>query len=255
MQKKLSVILVIFVFIAFIIYFNSSFPPFRFISGVVQSVFLIPKKILYSAKLNLSSQKDIDKLKQENRKLIEKLTDYERVIKDNTALRSQFEIDSGKAQELLPARVIGFLGAASTPTALIIDKGENDGVKKGMAVVVGKNLVGKIETVSKKYSQIILPLNKNFTALGRSSDANTTGIVRGENDFILFDQVVITDSISIDEVITAKGEVDGDGIGLTPDLIIGKITSINKNESKPFQTAKIESLIPFSKLEIVFVAK
>lgn len=255
MQKKLSIVLIGFVVIAFIIFFNNSFPPFKFISGVVQSVFLFPKKILYSAKLGGSVVSDMDRLRDENRKLTEKLAEYEKIKKDNIALRSQFEIESVESQKLLPAKVIGFLGAASTPTVLIVDKGEVDGVKNGMAVVVGKNIVGKINKVLDRYSQIILPINKEFKTLGKSLATGVVGVVRGQNDFILLDQVVVNDNISVDEIIVTKGEADDRGIGIKSDLIIGKIKSVNKNESKPFQTAKIESLIQFSKLEIVFIEK
>jgi len=54
-------------------------------------------------------------------------------------------------------------------------------------------------------------------------------------------------------VILTKGEVGSDGIGVVPDLIIGKITSISKNETSPFQSAEVMPVIDFSKLTNVFI--
>jgi len=67
------------------------------------------------------------------------------------------------------------------------------------------------------------------------------------------DKVVITDELEKGHLIVSKGEVEKNGIGIPPDLIIGKIKSVNKSDNKPFQNAEIESLINYSQLEVVFV--
>ena len=252
MKKRVNIILLIFLLVSFLAFLNPTFPPFKIVRGFAQAIFSVPKLALYTVKLGfLSEGKEVSQLKDENRKLYEKLSDFDRLKRDNEALRSQFEISSAASQNLLLAKVIGFLGPLSNPTSLIIDKGEIDGVKNGQAVVSGKNLVGKIENISEKFSQVMLPVNKNFTVLGKSSNNNSQGIVRGENDFILFDQIVITEKVEDQEVVLTKGEDNG----IQSDLIVGKISSVNRRESAPFQTAKIESLVPFSKLETVFIEK
>ena len=44
-----------------------------------------------------------------------------------------------------------------------------------------------------------------------------------------------------------------EGFGIPQDLIIGRIVSLNKVSSAPFQTAKVESFLSFPRLETVFV--
>lgn len=254
MKKRINVILLVFVIFSFLIFLNPDFLPFKLFKGAIQTVFSAPKQALYSIKLGfLSQNKEIEKLKEENRKLSEKVSDFDRIKRDNEALRSQFESGSSPIEKMLTAKVVGFLGPLTHPTVLIINKGEVDGVKKGAAVVFGKNLVGKADKVSEKYSQIILPTNKNFTILGKSSENNSSGVVRGENDFILFDQVVITENLKSDELVLTKGESDDPALMFQREFIVGKISSINKKESQPFQTAKIESILSYHKLETVFV--
>lgn len=252
MKKRINLILLIFLLISFLVFLNPTFLPFKLARGFVQAVFSVPKSALYTLKLGfLSEGKELSQLKDENKKLYEKLSEYERLKRDNEALRSQFETSSSNSQNLILAKVIGFLGPLTNPNTLVIDKGERDGIKNGQAVVSGKNLVGKIEKVSEKYSQVMLPTNSGFSLLSKSSQNNSQGIVRGEGDFILLDQVVITEKIENGELVLTKGEENS----VPSDLIIGKIVSVNRRESAPFQTGKIESLVLFSKLETVFISK
>lgn len=255
MQRNLTITLGVFLTLSLIILLNNTFAPFSFLSGITQALFSIPKSQLYKTKTTLAPGQVIDmqKLVAENKKLTEKVVEFERLKQDNAALKSQFETTDIQAVNLMPVHVVGFLGEFSNPTTLVVDRGESDGLKKDMVVVVGGNLVGKIGAVSKNFSQVILISNKQFTTLAKSSDSTASGIVMGEGNFILLDKVAITDSLAEDAIITTKGDISQSGIGIPSDLIIGKVVSLNKKSSAPFQTAKIESSIPFSRLEIVFV--
>jgi rod shape-determining protein MreC len=255
MQRSFVITLIVFLGFSLIIFLNSAFAPFSFLASITQIIFSIPKEQLYSAKTGIVSGKkvDVEKLIAENNKLTEKVVEFDRLKQDNSALQSQFETPEPRASNILPTRVVGFLGEFANPTTLIIDKGEKDGLKKDMAVISGKNLVGKVTSVSRNFSQVMLVLHPQFTALAKSSDSQASGVVRGETSFILLDNVSITDNLSSDAIITTKGDVSQGGIGIPQDLIIGKVISLNKNNSAPFQTAKIESSVSFSRLETVFV--
>lgn len=198
---------------------------------------------------------EIKNLRNENRKLAEKVVDFEKMKADNQAFRSQFEISEIRSDSLLASRVVGYLGDTAFPKNLILDKGKLDGVQEGMSVISGKNLVGKIEKVTEKYSQVMLAINKDFVILGKTSQESIQGIIKGEDDFMLFDKVDITQNLVLGEIIVTKGELKNDGIGVQNDLIVGKITSINKKNSQPFQTAKIESFLKFNLLDTVFILK
>lgn len=254
MSRKINLTLVIFLFLSLLILLVLPISPFE---GLIQKTFSKPLTSLYRIKIGLpfsgSENAEIAKLKDENRKLQEKMADYEKIKKDNQALRSQFENSDFKSQNLVSAEVVGFAGKYSSPSFLIINKGNADGVKKGAAVISGKNLVGRIEKTSEHFSQIILPTNENFSILGKDASTGAVGVIKGAGDFILLDNVVITDNLQKDDMILTKGELDNSGVGIPSDIIVGKINSINKTENKPFQNAKIESLIDYSKLEIVFV--
>lgn len=254
MQKKTTIVIGVLIFFCIVIFFARSTPPILFTSGVFQNLFSIPKSFIYDFRGNGSQESgQIKKLIEENKNLSKKLLEFERIKKDNDAFRSQFETEQAKQYKLLPAKVIGFGGSFSNPTTLVIDKGTSDGVKKDMAVISDNNLVGKIGEVSQNYSQLILPVSKKFMTLGKTSEGQLLGVVSGTGDFIFFDRVETTKTLTNGETVLTKGEVNSSGAGVPPDFVIGKISSVNKNESLPFQNAKIESIIQFSRLYTVFV--
>src|SRR3989338_5833681 len=185
--------------------------------------------------------------------LAQKIVDYEKLRRDNQALKDQFETGATREFKLLPAGVLGSQGTFSYPTALIIDQGERSGVAHGMAVVFKDNLLGKVSAVSDNYSKIILTENERFSTLARTSDTNALGVTSGQGNFILFSQVSINDIINPGQLILSRGEINEQGFGIPPDFIIGKISEVDKNESLPAQSAKIESIISISQIDTVFV--
>lgn len=222
------------------------------LSNLAQKIAGPPKSLLYQTKVIQGDNKDKELL-EENEKLRQKIVDYERVKRDNQVLRDQFETQETHEFTLLPARILGSLGSFSNPSALIIDQGGKSGVKRGMAAVVKSNLLGKVETVSENYSKISLTHNEKFSTLARSSETNALGVARGVEDFILFDQVSINDNISIGQLLLTRGEINEEGFGIPPDFIIGKISEVDKNESLPNQSAKVEAITDASRIDMVFI--
>ncbi|MGE5042255.1 MAG: rod shape-determining protein MreC [Candidatus Levyibacteriota bacterium] len=250
MQKRL-VLISSFIIFSLLLYFSSTV--FSSPLGFVASLFSVPRASLYSFAHAQNTPTQLDVLQNENKKLREQLAQMNFLKQDNAALRNQFLDTTIPSEKLLPARVIGFKGSIFLPTAFILDQGVKSGVKKGMAVVIGHQLVGKIGNTSDYYSEVYLPINKNFTTLAVSTDNNTPGIIAGQEDFMLFGDIVITDTIAKDETVATKGEKDVSDVGIPSGLIIGKIKTVNKSETKPFQSAVVESLVDFKKLTTVFV--
>lgn len=250
MIKQILLLSAFLILSFFIFFFSKSLSsPVDFLS----SLFSFPRASLYGFAHAQSAPTEYEKLQDENKKLREKLTELNFLRQDNAALRSQFQDTTIPSEKLLPAKIVGFKGSIFAPSSFILNQGEKSNIKKGMGVIAGHELVGKIWNVSRYYSEVILPTNKDFSTLGVSAENNTPGIVAGQEDLILFGDVVITDTISKNETIETKGEKDVAGIGLPAGLIIGKVKTVNKSETQPFQSAVVESLVDFKKLTTVFI--
>lgn len=189
----------------------------------------------------------IKKLKEENLELLSKVAGFDKLEKENAALSDQFQTYYPQSVQLLEARIVGAPGVN-----LILNKGSKDNLKEGMAVVVKDNLVGIISDVSVNLSKVNLVNNPSFL-LTVKTEFGAQGVIKGTGAGITLDNVLLSDNIKNSEIVYTLGDIDLEGIGVPPDLIVGKIIEIEKNPSELFQKAKIESFIDFSKLSIVFV--
>lgn len=250
-QKRNIVItlVVLFVFSLGIFFYKDS-QPVAFFEGVIQSMFSVPKQSLYSFGKSGEVDSSTDK---KFRELEQRMVDYQLLKSDNEALKSQFDSSGETSISLVAAKIIGFQGESRHPSQFVINVGKKNKIKIGMTVIYQKNLIGKIEKVSSNYSVVETPFNSKFKVLAKYPDTGANGILVGRNDFLLFDGVVITDTLKKDGIIVTKGEVDSNGVGVVPDIIIGKITSISKNETAPFQSAEVNPLIDYTRLSNVFV--
>lgn len=251
-RKKIITTLIVLFILSILVYVYRDSRPVLVVQGAFQSFFNVPKSVIYALGKK-ENDKRIADLTQKNRELTQKLVDFELTKKDNDALRSQFATSGAISQNLVAAKIIGFQGERSSPTFFIINAGLKDSIKSGMSVIFQKYLIGKVITVTQDYSVVSTILNQKFQVLAKLPETNANGILIGKNDFMLFDGVVITDSLKKDGVIVTKGEIDKDGVGVVPDMIIGKIVSISKNETAPFQSAQVMPLLDLSKLTDVFV--
>ncbi|HVZ12180.1 MAG TPA: rod shape-determining protein MreC [Patescibacteria group bacterium] len=259
MKKIQLAVLFIFLTLSLLILLNNNSWPFSALAAIAQNTFKVPKSIIYGMRSDdnelTGKGSPAEKLKKENLELTQKLLDYDRIKRDNDAFRSQFDTTETKSYTLSPVKVIGFTGSFFQPITLTIDHGSDLGMKTGMAVVEGNNLIGKLGKVTPVFSEVILTINPDFVTLAKASDTGAPGVAHGDQDFILLDRVSINDTINNNTFLLTAGDVGSSGIGIPPELVIGKIVSVNKSPSLPFQTAKIETTIDFSRLETVFVVE
>jgi len=106
---------------------------------------------------------NISNLNNTNNELVQKITSLEvdksKIIElehENTLLKNELGfIENNKEEILCPAKIIG-----REPTSfmdhVIVDKGEADGIKKGMAAISAGVLVGQVSEVYGNKSKIIL---------------------------------------------------------------------------------------------------
>lgn len=251
-KKKLIITLILIGIVSVLVFVYKDSKPIAFLQGAFQSFFEKPRSFVYAIGRG-EEKNEVEKLNKRIKELEQKLVEFETVKKDNEALRNQFNENGETTQSLATAKIIGFLGENQKPHELVINAGKSKGIEKGMTVIFNKYLIGKVETVTQNFSNVITPFNPKFQVLAKLTDTNANGIVVGRSDLLLFDGVLITDQLKEGGIVTTKGEVDKEGIGVVPDIIIGKISSISKRETAPFQSAQLVPLVDFSKLTTVFV--
>lgn len=255
MQRKnyiLPYTLLALAFVACILFIGSG-GGLRFLENILQVSFFSAAKVFHGP----SSE---DKtLKAQNIHLMEELAQKQRLEEDNKALRDQFESRKFPTASLLPARVVGqpsVIPNVTYPEELIIDIGEKDGVEKGSVVVVKDSAVGQVSDVSDYFAKVRLTSSKQFALSGKDSNTGAVGVIKGlGNGEILFDAVLLSDTLKVGDIIVSSGSQDMSGRGFPPDIVIGKITGVEKNPSSLFQSARVAPILELQKVSMVFILK
>jgi rod shape-determining protein MreC len=196
----------------------------------------------------------IKKLEEANLDLLSRLAVLEKLKKENQALSDQFQTAYPKSFQLLKADVIGapgFIPGVSVPDVFILNRGTKDNVKKGCTVVFKNNLVGVVSQVSENLAKVDLVDNPAFSFTAKTENG-AAGLIKGSNTLVL-DGILLSENVKTGELVLTKGSVNSSGIGILPDLVVGKVTSVEKNPSDLFQRARVESFVNFVNLDSVFV--
>lgn len=218
-------------------------------SGIQTITFSIFHKLPF-----VSIDSRIKELEGKNLELLSRIADFEKLQKENQALSDQFQTSYPRSIQLLKAEIIGapgFVPGVLLPTNLILNKGSKDGLKVGQAVVIENNLVGTIANVSVNLSKVNI-INNSSSSFTAKTENGALGIVRGGGGLTL-NNVLLSESIKDLELVLTYGDMNLDGIGIPADLVVGKITEIEKNPSDLFQKAKLESFVDFTRLSTVFI--
>jgi rod shape-determining protein MreC len=196
-------------------------------------------------------------LKAENDKLRKELRDQQKNAADLKALRDQFEMQKIRSNTLLPAAIVGmkgFVPGVSLPEGFILARGAQDGVKVGQVVIYQDNVIGKVSKITQTTALVDLVYTEQSTVNAKTLHTNAIGLIRGEGQGVMSMQgVVLSEKLDKGDEVLTKGDEDLDKTGYPPDLVIGKVVSVDKKASNLFQSAQVESLVPITKLTTVFI--
>lgn len=203
-----------------------------------------------------STQNPLTKLQAENTQLKLQLTKQKEIESENHALHDQFITTDVNPQKLVPATIVsmpGFIPTISAPSDIIINKGSKDGAKMGNAIVYQNNFIGIIDSTTDHYAKVTLVTKNGISLTAKESNSSALGVIKGEGNSLILDNVVLADTLSVDDVIVTGGTLSISKEGYPEGLVIGKIVSVDRDPSALFQKASIQPLVRIEKLTTVFV--
>ena len=185
------------------------------------------------------------------------MADQKKLEAEISAFRDQFETETIRTNILLPSNIVGMKGFLpnTPPSEFIIDKGKKDGIVLDDAVIFKGNLIGQVSITSKFLSKVLLITNSD-SSFAAKTEAGVLGIVKGQgNGEMIFQNVLLSENLKVGELVFTSPGSDLEGRGIISNLIVGKISSIEKNPSDLFQKAKLKALVDYPKLSKVFIVK
>lgn len=172
----------------------------------------------------------------------------------------EIELENGRLERLLDfrvtmpakaltARVVG-KDASGWFETFILDRGENDGVAAGMAVVCADGVVGRVASTSPNASRVLLVSDHNSGVDALVQRSRARGILEGTvSGAATLKYVKPAESLEVGDVVVTSGL---DGI-FPKGLRLGRVVEVTRRESGLFQLADVEPFVDFSKLEEVLI--
>jgi rod shape-determining protein MreC len=176
--------------------------------------------------------------------------DLQQRVSETTILAAL--VDFSRASPESSYKAASVIGRDPSPFLhyIIINRGSNDGVQRGMPVVTNEGLAGRVDSVIADAARVQLITDPessvNVHLRNADTDAVLAGSVTGDVGLQLISQDV---SVEAGEIILTSGL----GGGFPPDLIVGQVVNVRRLPAELFQEATVQPAVDFSRLQIVLV--
>ena len=166
--------------------------------------------------------------------LLSTLVDYERRHVDN-----QYIAASVIARDISPFMHF-----------VIIDRGSDNGLRKGMPVITQQGLVGNITAVTAGAARVQLINDPGSSINVILQQSEVEGVVNGQiTGEIKLDMVSKSATIQPGELVLTSGL----GGKYPENIVIGQVVTIRSDAYSLFQSASVQPAVDFSQLDIVLI--
>lgn len=193
--------------------------------------------------------------------IVSKVVNYENITnlreealeKDLSDMQKLLNLNTNMANYKLINSTIIDRNSFNWLDSISIDKGKNDGIETGMAVINDRGLIGKVKTVYNNSSKIVLLSSNddNFKIPVNIND-NINGIVNGYNkdeDLLIVECIRKSDSVKVGDIVKTNGLSN-----IIPEgILVGYVTDIEVDKLGITQIVKVQSSVDFYDLKYVSV--
>lgn len=205
----------------------------------------------------LTAPRDVARLTQLNEQLEAEVSRLQSQIIDLQQQNSEMQVlaallDFARTHaenEYITAAVIG-RDISPFLHYVIINRGSDDGLRRGMPVVSSQGLVGRVAAVTADGARVQLINDPDIAINVRIQPSGAEGSLQGS----------ITGDITVEAIPQEASIQSGDliltsGLGgnYPPDMLIGQVSGVRQRPVELFQTATVEPVVDFTQLGIVLV--
>jgi rod shape-determining protein MreC len=205
----------------------------------------------------LSTPRDVAELMQRNAELESEVSSLEAQIIELQQQLTEYQIlssllDFARAYpeyEYVGASVIG-RDPSPFLQYVIINRGSDDGLRRGMPVVTQQGLVGRISRVTAAAANVQLITDPATSINVRLQPSRDRAVLLGS----------ITGDLTLDFIPQEANVNPGDlvltsgfGGNYPPNILIGQVTGVRSQDFDLFQSGSVQPVVDFEQLEIVLV--
>ncbi|HEX9743558.1 MAG TPA: rod shape-determining protein MreC [Nitrospiraceae bacterium] len=194
-------------------------------------------------------QEENEQLRREIEFLRGQTADLREMAAANRRLTELLRFQAHAPSVTVGARVIG-RDATNWYRGVVLDKGEQDGVRTEMGVVTLAGAVGRVVKTRTSSSVVLLITDPNNAVTSLIQRTRDEGIIEGTFEGqVRMKYIPLLSTVRVGDPVVTSGLTGGFPKGVP----VGTITSIHKDESGLFQTADVRPEVDFTKVEEVLV--
>ncbi len=230
---------------------NSMASPFRYAAFAVNEAFEGYKSYFRAIE---DYKAENDKLHAEIESLESALADRDAAISENERLHEYLEIKKKYSSfSFCEALAVGREGEGAA-TFLTLNKGKNDGIDVGMAVMVGDGLVGSVSEAGDSWSRVRLLNEASASAGAYISRSGEVGVICGDISFkgtgkCMLRYLSENADVDVGDLVYTSGE----GSVYPKDIYIGRVVSVESDAFSRTKTAVVECAVDMESLRYVLV--
>lgn len=189
------------------------------------------------------------RLFEENRKLLGQIASLKEAQNENVRLRDLLDFREKMKLETVVARVIA-KDVSTEFRAVRLNRGENAGIHKGMAVITYEGVVGRVLRTTANTADVVTILDLNSAVDAVIERSRARGVVEGQTDEICQMKFTLrTDDIQVGDMLLSSGLG-----GVYPrGVAVGNVSRVKKKQFGITQDVEVKPTVDFTKLEEVMV--
>jgi rod shape-determining protein MreC len=229
--------------------------PFGFLSVTLnylnQSITSVKTSVKDIVRIVTLNEDELHRLRKEVRLLKLKEQRFDELHLENRRLLKALGLKEREPRYLGTAKVVG-RGMERWAGNIVIDKGTEDSVLKGMAVMTTEGLLGKIQEAQGAFSTVLLMEDKRFSAAVRLQGKRTGAVLSGAGN-----GRCTLKYLSIEEAVAEGAEVVTSGLdGLFPSGIrAGYISKVSTDPDELFHRIEVIPFVDLKEVEEVIILK
>lgn len=216
--------------------------PFDMLNSLTSTVKIRLYEVVYAIDENKRLKRELTAALLENQRHIE-------ILQENKRLKELLLLKEYMPNYVATAKVIA-KGYDRLLHTIVLDKGRKSGIKKDMAVITTKGIVGKIYSVRDDFSEVLLLRDPNFSVAVRLQNSRQEGVISGIGyQYCILKYIPPEEAVEKNDIAVTSGL---DGI-FPPGLHVGVVSNVKKQGVEFFQYIQIQPLQSDTKLEEVVI--
>lgn len=189
-------------------------------------------------------------LRAENSQLQAQIVELQQQLAETNVLSALVDFARANPENRYQAAAVIARDPSPFLNYVIINRGSDDGMRRGMPVVTQEGLIGRIEAVTAGAARVQLITDPASSVNVRLEPSEAQAVLRGQITGELMLEMIPQDAnVQPGDIVLTSGL----GGGYPQNILIGQITSVRAREQDIFQNAPIQTVIDFSRINIVLV--